>query len=146
MGDVYANVGRKQMVKVNLMTKEALPDFEDIVAIVPTQEPILRAVRILVHSLHPSVVEISRPGDRAVSWGWGPKKMSEGYVCALPYKDYVNLAFYRGVMLPDPSLLLKGTGKAMRHISLKLATDIDNPALVALLIAARQERQLALGI
>lgn len=89
---------------------------------------------------------MSRPGDRAVSWGWGSSKMQEAYACALPYAAHVNLAFYRGTALPDPAGLLRGTGKAMRHVSLAEPGEVDAPGIRALLIAAREERRQALRL
>jgi len=78
---------------------KAVGTFAQIVALAPQHEALLRALRALAFALHPDLVEVSRPGDRAVSWGWGPKKLSEAYACALPYRDHVNLAFYRGAEL-----------------------------------------------
>ncbi|MDF0542951.1 DUF1801 domain-containing protein [Sphingobium sp. H39-3-25] len=123
---------------------DAIDTFEQIVALEPQHDALMRALRALVFELHPDLVEVARPGDRAVSWGWGPKKMSEAYACALPYKDHVNLAFYRGADLDDPADKLRGTGKAMRHISLTQLEQIKEPAVRELLVTARKERQQAL--
>lgn len=125
---------------------DAVGTFDEIVALEPQHDALLRALRACAFALHPGLVEVSRPGDRAVSWGWGPKKMSEAYACALPYADHVNLAFYRGVDLPDPTGLLRGTGKAMRHLPLARPEQADDPAIRALLVAAREERRQALRI
>ena len=125
---------------------EAVATFEDIVALEPQHEALLRALRALATELHPGHVEVSRPGDRAVSWGWGTKKMSEAYACALPYKDHVNLAFYHGSLLPDPTKKLRGTGKAMRHIPIKHLEQIAGPSLRELMAAAREERRQALRL
>jgi hypothetical protein len=120
--------------------------FEDIVVLAPVHEALLRALRALAFELHPELVEVARPGDRAVSWGWGPKKMSEAYAYALPYSGHVNLGFYRGAFLPDPAGRLKGTGAALRHVSLKTAAELPDPAIRALMVAARDERRAALGL
>lgn len=120
--------------------------FEDIVALAPAHETLLRALRALAFELHPGLVEVARPGDRAVSWGWGPKKMSEAYAYALPYTGHVNLGFYRGAFLPDPAGRLKGTGAALRHVSLQGAAELSDPAIRDLLLAAREERRVALGL
>jgi hypothetical protein len=125
---------------------EAAGTFAQIVALAPQHEALLDALRALVFDLHPDLVEVSRPGDRAVSWGWGPKKMSEAYACALPYRDHVNLAFYRGAEMPDPEGLLRGTGKAMRHVPLVGTDQLGDPAIRALLVAAREEHRLALRL
>ncbi|WP_294250527.1 DUF1801 domain-containing protein [uncultured Sphingomonas sp.] len=125
---------------------EAIGTFDQIVALAPRHDALLRALRALAFDLHPGLFEVSRPGDRAVSWGWGPKKMSDAYACALPYRDHVNLAFYRGADLPDLAGLLRGTGKSMRHVPLTAPEEVDAPAIRALLVAAREERRLALGL
>lgn len=120
--------------------------FEQIIALEPQHGALIRAARALAFELHPDLVEVARPGDRAVSWGWGPKKMSEAYACVLPYKDHVNLAFYRGASLPDPTNTLRGTGKAMRHVSITRLDQLADPAIRELLVAARIERKQALGL
>lgn len=126
--------------------RRAIGTFADIVALAPEHEAVLKALRALALELHPALIEVARPGDRAVSWGWGPKKMSEAYVYALPYKTHVNLGFYRGAFLHDPTGLLKGTGKAMRHLTLHGPDEIGGAAMRALWVAAREERREALGL
>ena len=48
------------------------------------------------------------------------KVISYGYrkkFCAIaPHMQWVNLQFHNGAALEDPSGLLEGTGKAMRHV------------------------------
>jgi hypothetical protein len=48
---------------------DPIGSFDDIVALVPEHEILLYALRDLIFELHPEAVEVSRPGDRAVSWG-----------------------------------------------------------------------------
>lgn len=119
-------------------------DFDAFLALEPRHETLLRALRQLVLTLHPGAVEVVRLGDRALSWGWGEKKMSEAYAYAIPYAGHVNLGFYRGTSLPDPAGRLAGTGKAMRHLRLSAPTDLDDPTIAPLLVAARDERHRAL--
>ena len=35
------------------------------------------------------------------------------------FTSHVNVGFFQGASLPDPALLLQGTGKFMRHVKLK---------------------------
>lgn len=49
---------------------------------------------------------------------------------------YVNLGFYEGAALEDPTGLLEGTGKAMRHVKIHDAAAIEAPELAALVEAA----------
>lgn len=125
---------------------KAVGSFEDVIALEPQHTALLFAMRALASEIHPDHVEVCRPGDRAVSWGWGPKKMSEAYLCALPYKAHVNLAFYRGADLPDPNGNLRGTGKAMRHVPIVDVSQLAQGWLRKLIIAAREERRSALGL
>lgn len=124
----------------------ALGTFEDIVALEPAHEPILRALRALAYELHAEAVEVARPGDRAVSWGWGTRKMTQAYACALPYKTHVNLGFYRGAHLPDPAGRLLGSGNAMRHVAITHPEQVGDRAVRDLMVAAREERRRALGL
>jgi hypothetical protein len=124
---------------------DGLATFDDIVALEPQHASILRALRAKLLELHPELIEVARLGERAVSWGWGPKKMSEAYAYASPYRDHVNLGFYRGAFLKDPSGRLKGHGKAMRYVSLTHADDIDDKSLHDLIVEAREERKAALA-
>lgn len=135
----------RSAVSKGVAMSDAIGTFDQIIALEPQHEAVLRALRALVMALHPECVERSRPGDRAVSWGWGPKKMSEAYAYALPYTGHVNLGFYQGARLADPMGKLRGTGKAMRHLPISRIDQLDDPAVRDLLIAAREERRRALN-
>jgi len=64
--------------------------------------PIATRLREMVCGIHPEAVEVVRLGDRAATYGLGPKMMSEGYCYVLPYRKWVNFGFYKGAELPDP--------------------------------------------
>lgn len=57
-----------------------------------------------------------------------------GYVNA--FKSHVNVGFFHGASLPDPSRLLEGSGKFMRHVKLRVGTATDEAALGRLIEAA----------
>jgi len=57
-----------------------------------------------------------------------------GYVNV--FTSHVNVGFFRGAMLPDPSRLLHGSGKLMRHVKLRPGTVTDNAALARLIDTA----------
>ena len=57
-----------------------------------------------------------------------------GYVNA--FKDHVNVGFFFGAVLDDPSRLLEGTGKRGRHVKLLPGRDVDSAALARLVDAA----------
>ena len=76
-------------------------------------------VRELLHDGHPTACI----GDAAF-----------GYVNA--FKAHVNVGFFRGAELYDPSGLLEGAGKFMRHVKLRPECEIDATALTKLIETA----------
>ena len=128
------------------MAETKFGTFEELLDIAEeSQRETAVKLRTLILSIHPEAVEVVRLGDRAATYGLGPKKMSEGYVYILPYKSWVNLGFYKGADLPDPDNLLEGTGKKLRHIKIRSLADADDPKLRPLIEAALAERKVALG-
>lgn len=121
--------------------------FEELMDItVPEMQPVARRLREIVFEVDPDSVEVVRLGDRAATYGVGPKKMSEGYAYILPHKNWVNLGFYKGVDLPDPKGLLQGTGKKLRHVKVGSVGDAQQPELRLLIEEALAERRQALGL
>jgi hypothetical protein len=57
-----------------------------------------------------------------------------GYVNV--FKAHVNVGFFYGADLDDPSGLLEGTGKRMRHVKVRPAAGLNVAALSALIDAA----------
>jgi hypothetical protein len=57
-----------------------------------------------------------------------------GYVNV--FTSHANVGFFHGAALPDPSRLLQGAGKFMRHVKLKLGTPTNAAALSSLIDAA----------
>jgi hypothetical protein len=66
-----------------------------------------------------------------------PTYESNGPMCFFMVGKYhVTFGFLRGTSLPDPARLLEGTGKNVRHVKLRTAEDVKEPALRKLLQAA----------
>ncbi|MEX1279462.1 MAG: DUF1801 domain-containing protein [Acidimicrobiia bacterium] len=107
--------------------------------------PVASALRAMVLDVHPDAVEVVRLGDRAATYGVGPKKMSEGHTYVMPQSSWVNLGFYHGAALPDPDGRLEGTGARLRHVKVRSVEGARGPALRALVEAALAERRVALG-
>jgi hypothetical protein len=57
-----------------------------------------------------------------------------GYVNV--FSAHVNVGFFLGAELDDPSGLLEGTGRRMRHVKVKPGVELDVAALSALIRAA----------
>jgi hypothetical protein len=95
-------------------------------------EPEVREIglglRALVLRLVPDAEEKVFSGWKTVAYGRTKK------FCAIsPHKGWVNLQFHNGTDLTDPSNLLDGTGKSMRHVKLKTLRDVKKRALAKLI-------------
>lgn len=67
-----------------------------------------------------------------------------GYVDA--FTAHVNVGFFGGADLADPAGLLEGTGKYMRHVTLRPGRDLDAVALTALIESAYVDMKRALRV
>jgi hypothetical protein len=85
-------------------------------------------VRELLHDGHPTACI----GDAAFA-----------YVNA--FSAHVNVGFFRGAEIPDPSRLLQGTGRFMRHVKLQPGAEGDPAALKQLVEAAYTDMQRRLS-
>lgn len=52
------------------------------------------------------------------------------------FTAHVNVGFFRGAALEDPSGLLEGTGKSMRHVKIKPGRSANEAGLLKLIEAA----------
>jgi hypothetical protein len=52
------------------------------------------------------------------------------------FTSHLNVGFFQGSALPDPSGILQGTGKFMRHVKLRPGTPTNDAALSGLIEAA----------
>ena len=60
-----------------------------------------------------------------------------GYVNV--FTAHVNVGFFQGAVLADPARLLQGSGKRMRHVTLKPGVVIDHAALRELIERAYRD-------
>jgi hypothetical protein len=65
-----------------------------------------------------------------------------GYVNV--FRAHANVGFFHGAELEDPTSLLEGSGKRMRHVKVKPGVDLDPAALNALIAAAYADIKLRL--
>ena len=79
-------------------------------------------VRELLHDGHPTACV-------------GPAAFA--YVNA--FRSHVNVGFFRGAELADPSQLLQGTGRSMRHVKLRPGSSVDFAALELLIQRAYED-------
>ena len=128
------------------MTETKFGTFEELLDITePVLHPIVQRLREIITDIDPDYVEVVRLGDRAATYGVGPKKMTEAYTYILPHKQWVNLGFFRGATLPDPDGLMEGTGAKMRHVKIRSLEDAEKPAIHTFITESLKERREALG-
>ena len=104
----------------------------------PEIQSIAHQLRALIAEVMPTVTEVVWEKQKIAGYGIGPKKMSQHFAYIALNKKYVNLGFMYGSDLPDPSNLLQGNGKKLRHIKIIPTTNISNPSIKDLLVAASQ--------
>jgi hypothetical protein len=107
----------------------------------PQLRPICISLRRTITSLHKDFVEIVWPRQKITSFGVGPKKMTEHYAYIAVQGSHINLGFYHGAFLDDPSGVLEGTGKKLRHVKLRDIDSAKRPEIVALLRVAIADRK-----
>jgi hypothetical protein len=70
-------------------------------------------------------------------YGATERVIADGICDVSVFARHVLLGFPRGTDLDDPAGVLEGTGKAMRHITLKRLSDLDRPEIRRYLRQAR---------
>lgn len=88
----------------------------------------------LIRGVLPDATEQVHPGWKVIVFGTG-EGMRDRVFAVAPHRERVNLQL-SGADLPDPTGLLGGTGKAMRHVKVTRPEVLEDPALHALLRAA----------
>jgi hypothetical protein len=130
-----------------MKSETKLGTFEEVLkGATPTVQAIAHRLRAVIAALHHECSEVPRPGEPSIAYGVGPKKMSEAYAYLMPQKSYVNLGFYHGVALSDPSGLLEGSGKALRHVKIHTLDAANLPEVKNLILESIRERKAALGL
>ena len=96
-----------------------------IAALPPPQKAMASTLRQIIRKAAPALVE-------TIKWGT-PCYGGAGNVCSImAFASHVNLAFFRGAELNDQDGLLEGTGKGMRHITIRSSKDVRRAAITAL--------------
>lgn len=123
------------MPKSHLLPPPALLDF-----LAPYDHDVQQlalAVRRFVIEHIPHMTEIVYDAPTAVAIAFTPSGRFKEAICHVSvYADHVNLGFNRGADLPDPGRLLQGSGKTIRHLTVRRVEDLLAPPLRVLLAEA----------
>jgi hypothetical protein len=108
----------------------------------PRMRNLARKVREFVRGVYPDLIERLDKGYWMIRYGSG-EKMNDDVSYISTHKAHLNIGLMRGSQLPDPTGLLEGTGKMLRHIKIKKEADLEEhgEALRALLKAALDDHQ-----
>ena len=120
--------------------------FGEVADLVPGQRPVMAAIRELVSELAPDAIEAANTRKKAVRWCAGPRPVRDAFLYAMPYPAHVRLGFVAGSRLPDPDSLLRGSGRRQRHLKLAHPSNVQAPAIRALVAAAHDDCRAALSI
>ncbi|HEX7588254.1 MAG TPA: DUF1801 domain-containing protein [Anaerolineae bacterium] len=110
-------------------TKESKADFDKLIS---KSNPGIRALTKKTRAL---VFDVFPKANEKTYFGWGntwygtSEKTRDAVFAITPLKSYVSLLFMRGTELPDPDMLLEGTGKKLRHVNIHTAADLKRTAL-----------------
>ena len=102
----------------------------------PTVRDVFGAVRALARDVMPDAQEQVDLPDRVLAFGFGPAggvRMRGLAVGLIPHTAHVNVQLADGALLDDPSGIVEGTGKRIRHVKCRSLDDVARPALRALL-------------
>jgi hypothetical protein len=103
---------------------------------------ILAEIRRMVCDALPDATEILYHG----ALGYGPTASGFDLILYVaPQNGYANLGFYHGAGVPDPTGLLEGSGKRMRHVKIKSVLAAQNAALIPLVQAAWKHGAIAVA-
>jgi Domain of unknown function (DU1801) len=98
------------------------------------------AVREIVLEEAPGAIESLAKGYAvAIGFSFTGKPMKDGFCHVVAYSTHVNLGFNRGAQLPDPGRILKGSGKSIRHITLRNHEELESPVIRRYLRAAIEQ-------
>jgi hypothetical protein len=101
-----------------------------------------RAVERLVVDALPGAVVQFDPGNGLLAIGTS-MKMRDLLFAIIPHRAHVNLQLADGVDLPDPTGIIEGTGKRIRHVKLRSADAASSPAVRDIVRAQVEHRPSA---
>ena len=103
----------------------------------PEMAKLTKAVLAKMRTRLPGATELVYDKKRSLVIGFCPADRASHVINSIAtYTKWINLYFFEGDTLSDPEGLLQGSGVAVRHIRITDATDLDRPAVKALMKAA----------
>jgi Domain of unknown function (DU1801) len=111
----------------------------------PSHQAIIRAARKKLRKQFPTATELVYDNYNFFVIGFGPnQRPSDCIVSIAAAANGVGLCFICGASFPDPTKVLRGSGKQTRFVRLPSADVLDQPAVQALLSLAVERAQTPL--
>lgn len=104
---------------------------------------LIRGVRKALRKRFPGCVEFAYDNYNFFVLGYGPtERPSDAIVSMAASANGVGLCFIRGVGLPDPTQVLRGSGNQTRSVHLDSASMLARPDIEALVVAAKSRSRV----
>jgi hypothetical protein len=84
----------------------------------PEVQAATRAIRAVVQEAMPERDERVDFGNKLIAYGWS-MRMRDLLFAIIPHRAHVNLQLADGAELPDPTGIVEGTGKRIRHVKIR---------------------------
>lgn len=110
----------------------------------PAVREVFGALRALARDVMPDAQEQVDLPDRLLAFGFGPPggvRPSGFAVGLIPHTGHVNAQLADGALLDDPTGIVEGTGKRIRHVKCRSLDDVVRPALRALIEEQAERRR-----
>ncbi len=112
---------------------------EHVSLLSPSVRPIYRALRSMAQKKMPGAYE--RLYHNAIGYSLSESPWDRICYIAHQPKGYVNFGFFFGVDLPDPTGLIQGEGKRIRHVKIYTIEEAKNSALLKLVQGAWEKAE-----
>jgi hypothetical protein len=125
-----------------------LPELLEFLAVYDKKIVVVAlAVRRFVLTQNPRATESIYDAYSAVAIGYSfTGRLKESFCHIAVYGTRVNLGFNRGAQLVDPRGILRGTGKRIRHVTIRDARDLKDAYLRRLLrVAAKEAKEVGVS-
>jgi hypothetical protein len=90
------------------------------------RELALDAPELVLRVIAPSNESVLDAYVLAMNYGFS-ERMKDQVVYIGVYRKHINFGFHGGARMEDPEGVLEGSGKQLRHISIKSPADLGNP-------------------
>ena len=103
----------------------------------PATSALAKAVLKRMRARLPGAVELVYDKRNSLVVGFCPNERASDAINSMAvYTNWVNMYFFEGDTLPDPEGVLQGSGTMVRFIRQTAASDLDRPAVKALMAEA----------